>query len=932
MRNLLATLVLVCLCLTPLVSAQNTDAASDRVVVVGNPSQPVAWNHKSNIREAILRAQPNGTVIIPSSYSGTDCNPISSCSLGSVIVIDWRTGGGSSSLACGNSFAVYIFNGSGTICDLNFLDNNGALTAISLAAQSLTISSTAQFNLGARLGPLTFANLGSPGDGTYVFCPDCQALNPCIGGGTGAFAQRVNSQWLCSTSGGGGGSTTPGGADTNVQINASGVLNGFSAFTFNHITSTVGLPDGTTWSPTAVTFPASGWVVDGPGHLSVIHQLNNTGQLNITAQGAGEGAGCGGQLLLFGTNNASAASSSQIIAYNCTGVGAHTNAQWWVSPNRPFVDRFGYNFTGGLMAMYGETTPLNFSNQIVFGIDLGNESTHFYGPIVFPSGSGNSFSYGATGAVPLSQGSGTPVEWSSDVSGVFALNGVFGTCPSPPANTQSAFCFGPAGKIFGSYGGDAFNGMVRENNIPAAGITGTIEPSQIDQTNPGGLGGLYAPLNPVSQYNVPEWGAANVGPVTGPFNDAVDNVVTLAKPLDLGTQALTIDVPNCSSTGTTANKLVKFASSAGATCAVLASVVDTQGEMGICVARCGTTGTAVIAFRGKVSLVMDGATTVNDWVINSPSVAGNGRDTASTTCPTSGAQVIGRVLSTNAAGGTFTVQLGGCDTSGGAGGGGGSPGGSSGQIEWNNAGVFAGFTASGDFTLVPSTGIGTVTGLNGTNLAGLATGILCNTTGTGVPTVCTAIPNGDTATTQAANSNDTKVATNAYADRVIAKPLLTGNSSVNVVRISGSDYTQTASAQTAITGLSWTLPANTAANYQFSCLIVGNEATSTTVQTFSINDVTVAPTGGMAGGWAVATNGTAFIGSKSLGSITATGSQTAVTFTPSAAGANFLVHIDGMIEQPSNASTSAFQVELGVGGGTNTVTLKKDSYCTLTQN
>mgnify|MGYP006921320184 CR=1 FL=1 len=44
----------------------------------------------------------------------------------------------------------------------------------------------------------------------------------------------------------------------------------------------------------------------------------------------------------------------------------------------------------------------------------------------------------------------------------------------------------------------------------------------------------------------------------------------------------------------------------------------------------------------------------------------------------------------------------------GGGGGGGSPGGTSGQIQWNNAGVFDGFTASGDATITPSTGAVTI--------------------------------------------------------------------------------------------------------------------------------------------------------------------------------------------------------------------------------
>lgn len=66
---------------------------------------------------------------------------------------------------------------------------------------------------------------------------------------------------------------------------------------------------------------------------------------------------------------------------------------------------------------------------------------------------------------------------------------------------------------------------------------------------------------------------------------------------------------------------------------------------------------------------------------------------------------------------------------------GGTPGGTNGQVQYNNSGAFGGFTASGDFTINTSTGVGTNTGLNGTSLAGLSTGILKNTTGTGVPSI-----------------------------------------------------------------------------------------------------------------------------------------------------------------------------------------------------
>ena len=60
----------------------------------------------------------------------------------------------------------------------------------------------------------------------------------------------------------------------------------------------------------------------------------------------------------------------------------------------------------------------------------------------------------------------------------------------------------------------------------------------------------------------------------------------------------------------------------------------------------------------------------------------------------------------------------------------GSPGGISGQIQWNNAGSFAGFTASGDCTITTSTGVVVCTKTNGTAFTALAT----TAPGTGIAT------------------------------------------------------------------------------------------------------------------------------------------------------------------------------------------------------
>lgn len=49
-----------------------------------------------------------------------------------------------------------------------------------------------------RPGSTTFANLGTPANGVFIYCSDCTIANPCAGGGTGALAKRLNSIWVCN--------------------------------------------------------------------------------------------------------------------------------------------------------------------------------------------------------------------------------------------------------------------------------------------------------------------------------------------------------------------------------------------------------------------------------------------------------------------------------------------------------------------------------------------------------------------------------------------------------------------------------------------------------------------------------------------------------------------------------------------------------------
>jgi hypothetical protein len=116
----------------------------------------------------------------------------------------------------------------------------------------------------------------------------------------------------------------------------------------------------------------------------------------------------------------------------------------------------------------------------------------------------------------------------------------------------------------------------------------------------------------------------------------------------------TFTISNASSTGTTVNTLTKLTGAPST--AVIVGTSDTGGAVGITTAGAGTSGTATITTAGKISCVFDGATTAGDYVQISSSTAGNCHDTGAATYPSSG-QVLGRVLSTNGSGGTYTLDL-----------------------------------------------------------------------------------------------------------------------------------------------------------------------------------------------------------------------------------------------------------------------------------
>lgn len=148
------------------------------------------------------------------------------------------------------------------------------------------------------------------------------------------------------------------------------------------------------------------------------------------------------------------------------------------------------------------------------------------------------------------------------------------------------------------------------------------------------------------------------------INNSTVNTSTIDKSkcthCSLNGTELTNLFPNAAVTGTTQNKLAKLT---GAGTVVIAGTSDTGGVIGICTGEtgtgasaCGTTGSSEIAIQGTFSCVFDGATTQDDYVTISSSVAGDCHDFGAT-YPV-GQQVLGRVLVTAAAGTRSMVLFG----------------------------------------------------------------------------------------------------------------------------------------------------------------------------------------------------------------------------------------------------------------------------------
>lgn len=62
------------------------------------------------------------------------------------------------------------------------------------ATQTLELAGSGKMTLGST----TQGSLGTPANGTMVYCSDCTKATPCAGGGGGAVAFRINGAWDCN--------------------------------------------------------------------------------------------------------------------------------------------------------------------------------------------------------------------------------------------------------------------------------------------------------------------------------------------------------------------------------------------------------------------------------------------------------------------------------------------------------------------------------------------------------------------------------------------------------------------------------------------------------------------------------------------------------------------------------------------------------------
>jgi hypothetical protein len=144
------------------------------------------------------------------------------------------------------------------------------------------------------LTSIVFANLGTPANGTIVYCSDCTQASPTASGGTGAVVRRENGAWNGNPSGGG--------------------LSGLSTNTIPKATSatTIGNSSIVETSAGVFTLGGAGFTINSVGNPASIGGNGNS--LNI-------GANAGGSAVVISTNTTVVSVNSAGLSLQGVGMG-----------------------------------------------------------------------------------------------------------------------------------------------------------------------------------------------------------------------------------------------------------------------------------------------------------------------------------------------------------------------------------------------------------------------------------------------------------------------------------------------------------------------------------------------------------------------------------------------------------------------------------
>jgi len=96
------------------------------------------------------------------------------------------------------SFFYDITRKEGAYWDAGYLEFQGTQSGYggySFKTQGGTVA--IHYDGSVTYGTVTYSALGSQGNGTVVYCSDCQKATPCSGSGSGALAKKINGSWDC---------------------------------------------------------------------------------------------------------------------------------------------------------------------------------------------------------------------------------------------------------------------------------------------------------------------------------------------------------------------------------------------------------------------------------------------------------------------------------------------------------------------------------------------------------------------------------------------------------------------------------------------------------------------------------------------------------------------------------------------------------------